>query len=175
MVANWFSAECAERKLRFLNRGVAGDKIRDLKNRWQKDCLNLQPDVVSILIGINDTVGVHFWKSPTLTKSFEEDYRTILEHTHDVLGAKIVLLTPFMVYLTKQQLIHKIILKPKIDVVKKMSKEFGTFLVPLDTIFEEANEEREPACWSVDGIHPTAMGHRLIAQSWIKTAKGILT
>ncbi|MGD0645182.1 MAG: SGNH/GDSL hydrolase family protein [Candidatus Bathyarchaeia archaeon] len=175
MAANWFSAEYPEKKIRFLNRGVAGDKIRDMKNRWKKDCLNLEPDVVSILIGINDTVGGHFWKSPTSTKSFEEDYRTLLEQTHDILGAKIVLLTPFMVYLTKRQLIYKIILKQKIDVVKKMSKEFETHLVPLDKIFEAATRKGEPIHWSADGIHPTAMGHSLIAQSWLKTTSGILT
>jgi lysophospholipase L1-like esterase len=175
MVANWFSADNTEKKVRFLNRGVAADKIKDLKNRWQKDCLNLEPDIVSILIGINDIVGGHFWKSPTSKKSFEEDYRTILEQTRDIVGAKIVLLTPFMVYRTKPQLVYKIILKQKIDVVKKLSKEFKTLLVPLDRIFEEATRKREPTYWSADGIHPTAMGHSLIAQSWLKSISGSLT
>jgi acyl-CoA thioesterase I len=169
MAANWFFAENPEKKVRFLNCGVAVDKIRDLKNRWQKDCLNLKPDLVSILIGINDIVGGHFWKSPTSTKSFEEDYRTVLEQTRDVLGAKIVLLTPFMVYLTKPQIIYKIILNQKIDVVKKLSKEFKTLLVPLNKIFYEASKTRELTYWSEDGIHPTEMGHSLIAQSWLKT------
>ena len=175
MVANWFSNEHPEKKVRYLNRGVAGDKIRDLKNRWQRDCLNLKPDVVSILIGINDIVGEYFWKSPTSTKSFEDDYRIILEQTHDILVAKIILVTPFMVYLTKQQQVYKIILKQKIDVVKKLSKEFKTLLVPLDRIFEEASANRESTYWSADGIHPTLMGHSLIAQSWITTAGGSLT
>jgi acyl-CoA thioesterase-1 len=172
MVANYFAAEHVEKKIRFLNRGVAADKIKDLKNRWQKDCLKLEPDIVSILVGINDVIGSHFWKSPTSTKSFEENYRTILEQTHDVLGAKIVLLTPFMIYMTKQQLIHKIILNQKTDVVKKLSKEFKTLLVPLDRIFEEATRRRRPTYWSEDGIHPTAAGHSLIAESWIKSVTG---
>jgi len=175
MVANLFSAEYAEKKIRFLNRGVACDKLRDLKKRWQRDCLDLEPDVVSILIGINDTVGKYFWKSPTSTKSFEEDYRTILEQTHDILGAKIILLTPFMVYVAKRQLIYKIILKQKIDVVKKLSKEFKTLLVPLDKVFEEATAKRESTYWSADGVHPTVMGHSLIAQCWLKTTSGSLT
>lgn len=100
MVANWFSAKQNEKKVKFLNRGVGADRIKDLKNRWQKDCLDLKPEIVSILMGINDTVGKHFWKSRTTTKSFEADYRTILEQMHDLLGAKIILLTPFMVYMT---------------------------------------------------------------------------
>jgi len=175
MVASWFSNEYAGKTVRFLNRGINGNRIRDLKNRWRKDCLKLEPDVVSILIGINDVVGGYFWKRPTSTKSFEEDYRNVLEQTRDILGAKIVLLTPFIVYRTKPQLVYKIILKQKIDVVKKLSKEFKTFLVPLDRVFEEATRKKEPTYWSLDGIHPTAMGHSLIAQSWIKTASGCLT
>jgi lysophospholipase L1-like esterase len=92
-----------------------------------------------------------------------------------VLGAKIVLLTPFMVYLTNQQLIFKIILYQKINVVKKLSKEFKTILVPLDRIFWEAGRKREPTYWSLDGIHPTATGHSLIAETWLTTTSGILT
>jgi lysophospholipase L1-like esterase len=172
MVANYFATEFAEKKVRFLNRGVAADKIKDLKNRWQKDCLNLEPDIVSILVGINDVAGGHFWKSPTSTKSFEIDYRAILEQTQDVLNAKIVLLTPFMVFRTKQQLIYKIILNQKIDAIKKLSKEFKALLVPLDRIFEEATRGRKPTYYSEDGIHPTTAGHSLIAESWIKSVNG---
>ena len=65
MVANWFFNEHGERKVRFLNRGVAVDKIKDLKIRWQRDCLKLEPDGVSILSGINDVVGEYFLRSPT--------------------------------------------------------------------------------------------------------------
>ena len=175
MAANQFSSEHAEKIVRFLNRGVACDKIEDLKNRWQKDCLDLKPNLVSILVGINDTVGKHFWERPTSTKNFERDYRTLLEQTHDTLGAKIVLLTPFMVFMTKPQRIYGIDLKRKIDVVKQLSKEFGTLLIPLDRIFEEATRNREPSFWSTDGIHPTKMGHSLIAQSWLKSMRGSLT
>jgi lysophospholipase L1-like esterase len=174
MVANRFSTEYAGKRVRFLNRGVGGDRVRDLKNRWQKDCLNLEPEIVSILIGINDTVGKYFWNKPTSTKSFEEDYRIILEQTHDILGAKIVLLTPFIVYMTKLQLINKIVLKQKIGAVKKLSKEFQTLLIPLDRIFDEATRKRAATYWSTDGIHPTQMGHSLIAQSWLKSVSAIL-
>jgi lysophospholipase L1-like esterase len=172
MVANYFATEFAEKKVRFLNRGVAADKIRDLKNRWQKDCIDLEPDIVSILVGINDVVGGHFWKSPTSTKSFEEDYRAILEQTQDVSKAKIVLVNPFMVFMTKQQVIYKIILNQKIDVVKKLSEEFKTLLVPLDKIFDEATRGKKPTYYSEDGIHPTTTGHSLIAESWIKSVNG---
>jgi acyl-CoA thioesterase I len=157
-----------KKQIRFLNTAVAADKINDLKNRWQKDCLNLEPDVVSILVGINDVIGGHFWKSPTTIKSFEEDYRFILEQTHDIIGAKIILLNPFIIYRTKQQCVYKILLDRKINVISKLSKEFNTVLIPLDRIFDEASKHKDPTLWSEDGRHPTAIGHTLIAQSWIK-------
>jgi lysophospholipase L1-like esterase len=73
MASMWFSAKYPERKVTFLNRGVSGNRVRDLKNRWQKDCLNLKPNVVSILIGVNDTLGRYFWNSPTSMEEFEND------------------------------------------------------------------------------------------------------
>ena len=173
MVASWFYKHF-DGNVQCLNRGVGGDKVRDLKDRWRKDCLDLKPDVVSILVGINDTVGRCFWNKPTSTRSFEADYRSLLEQTCDVLGTKIVLLTPFMVNVTKLQFKYRVALRQKIGVVEELSREFGTFLIPLDRVFEEAARERKPRYLSKDGIHPTALGHSLIAQSWLKSAKGIL-
>jgi lysophospholipase L1-like esterase len=172
MTAAWFLARHAERKVRFLNRGVSGNGIEDLKNRWQKDCLKLRPNVVSVLIGINDTLGRYFWNSPTSIEDFEENYRQILEQTRDPLRANsvraIVLIEPFIVGIAKQQLNMREDLNPKIEVVRKLSKEFMTRLVPLDGIFKEAIKKREPSFWSQDGIHPTLAGHALIAQSWLE-------
>jgi len=70
---------------------------------------------------------------------------------------------------------HRADLKQKIGAIKKLSKEFGALLVPLDRIFEEATRKGTQTCWSTDGIHPTLVGHSLIAQSWLKSASGILT
>jgi acyl-CoA thioesterase I len=174
MIAKRFSTENNGKKVRFLNRGIGGDRVKDLKKRWEKDCLNVEPDIVSILVGINDSIGRHFWSKPTSTKSFEEDYRILLQQTCDILGAKIVLLSPFMVYMTKLHFIHEAILKQKINVVNKLSREFGTLLVPLDRIFEVATRKKPPTYWSIDGIHPTSIGHSLIAESWLKSMSEIL-
>lgn len=158
------------KKLQFLNRGIGGNKIRDLKYRWKSDCLDLEPNVVSILIGINDVVGRYLWSKPTATRSFEEDYRTILEQASDVLGAKLVLMNPFIICKTKTQKIQKNLLKEKINVIELLSKEFNASLIPLDKIFEEETKILAPTLLSTDGIHPTQIGHTLIAQSWLKMA-----
>src|SRR4030042_7163758 len=80
MVAERFSAVHPEVGAVFLNRGVSGDRIRDLRSRWQEDCLSLKPDVVSILVGINDVVGA-FWGESASLESFEADYASILDLT----------------------------------------------------------------------------------------------
>lgn len=168
MAGLWFSATHQEIEVKVLNRGIKGNGIKDLSNRWQKDALNLKPNVVSILIGINDTLGKFFWRSPVSIDDFENNYRLILKQTHENLNPKIVLMEPFLIASTKNQLQLREDLNPKIEVVRKLSQEFDTILIPLDKIFAEAAKKREPQFWSRDGVHPTPVGHALIAQSWLK-------
>lgn len=165
MTAAWLSALYPEHQLKFINRGVGGDGIRDLKNRWKKDCLDLKPNLVSILVGVNDVT----WKD-TSTESFQADYANILEQTRK-LKCQIVLLEPFLVSshgnfrdLTQD-------LNKKIEVVRKLAQEFETTLIPLNDIFSKASLKRTASFWSFDGAHPTLAGHALISQSWIKSLK----
>ncbi len=168
MASTWVSAKYPEKKLTFLNRGVSGNRVRDLRNRWQKDCLDLKPNVVSILIGVNDTLGRFFWNSPTSMAEFENDYRVILQQT-SALGAKIVLLEPFMLSVAENPFGLREDLENRVEITRKLSQEFGTYLVPLKKVFEDAEKIREPSFWSADGVHPTLVGHALIAQNWLKT------
>jgi acyl-CoA thioesterase-1 len=96
ITAAWLSALHPEYHLKFINRGVSGNRVRDLRHRWKKDCLDIRPNLVSILVGAND-LGLPFWKSSTSTESFQADYTTILEQTRQ-LNCQIVLLEPFLVY-----------------------------------------------------------------------------
>lgn len=169
MASTWFSAKYPKRKVTFLNRGVSGNRVRDLRNRWQKGCLDLKPNVVSIMIGVNDTMGRYFWNNPTSMEDFENDYRIILQQTHDFLSARIVLLEPFMLSVAKNQFEAGRDLENRVEITRKLSKEFGTYLVPLCRVFEDAERIREQSFWSTDGIHPNLVGHALIAQNWLKT------
>ena len=167
MVAERFLAKHPEVNVRFLNRGISGDRVRDLRKRWEKDCLSLRPDVVSILIGVNDTLGTFFWGEPTSIESFEEDFVSILNLTRKNLDAQIVLLEPFLLSLSKEQIVLRQDIDARIKVVRKLAKEFKTDLVQLDLIFSEAAKVKTPEFWSMDGVHPTPAGHGLIAESWL--------
>ena len=173
MVAERFSKKYPQVDVRFLNRGKSGNRIKDLRRRWKKDCLNLKPEIVSILIGINDTLGAFFWRKSTSLESFEIDFLNILDSTRKNLDAQIVLLEPFFLPLSKGQMILRHDVDAKIKVVRKLSEEFKTDLVQLDLIFSEAANKKGAEFWAMDGVHPTAAGHALIAESWLSQVESI--
>ncbi len=96
LVAAWFSALFPEKRVRFLNRGISGDSTFDLVKRWQRDCLELRPEWVSILVGINDTWRRYDSRKVTGVEEFEENYRKLLEPVKNKLGARLIMLEPFV-------------------------------------------------------------------------------
>ena len=173
MAAAWFSALNAEKGVTFLNRGISGNTVVDLKGRWQQDCIDLRPDWVSVMIGINDTWRRYDSVDPTSTESYEEDYRHILGRVRAELGAKLVLLEPFVLPTPPDREAWREDLDPRIHVVRKLAVEFGALLVPLDGVFAQAACKREAAFWAGDGVHPSAAGHALIAQAWLRAMGAI--
>ncbi|MFE9692130.1 SGNH/GDSL hydrolase family protein [Micromonospora sp. NPDC005806] len=167
MAGAWFTARHPGHRATFLNRGVSGDRVRDLRARWEQDCLALAPQVVSVLIGINDTWQRYTRDDPTNAADFARDYRHILEGTHR-LGARLVLVEPFLVPLDDEQRGWRADLDPKVEVVRKLAAEFDATLVAVDDLFQAA--EVDDRVWTRDGVHPTPFGHALIAQAWLRAA-----
>jgi len=144
---------------KIINRGISGDGIRDLQLRWNTDCIDLRPDILSILIGVNDTLS-------TPAGQFEEEYRMLMKRTTRALNSKIILCEPFL--LLENNDAYRDDLNPKIEIVHKLSEEFCTLLLPIDKIFRESCSLHPPEYWAPDGVHPTPAGHALIAKSWIE-------
>ncbi|HOB21828.1 MAG: SGNH/GDSL hydrolase family protein [Firmicutes bacterium] len=167
-VASWLSAAHPQKRLRFLNRGISGNRVRDLKARWQEDCLDLKPDFLTIMIGINDTWRRYDRNDPTSAEKFEEDYRFILSQTREHTQAEIILLEPFVLPHPQDRISWREDLDPKIHVVRKLAREFKTRLIPTDGLFASAAAFREPEFWAPDGVHPSPAGHALIARAVIK-------
>jgi lysophospholipase L1-like esterase len=159
-----------ELDLEFINRGISGNRVKDLKERWDKDCVELKPDVVSIMIGINDT-----WRrydaanDPTSTGIYKSDYRSILKKTKDS-GAEIIMLEPFVLPFPEDRKRWREDLDPKIAATRELAAEFADAYVPLDGIFATAAIRKEPSYWAADGVHPTLYGHMLIAEAWLDHA-----
>ncbi len=168
MAAAGFAAHCPERQVQFLNRGVNGNRVHDLRARWEEDCLALQPDWLSLLIGINDTWRRYDRNDPTPVGAFVADYRAILEAA-TAQGIRLIMCEPFLLPVTPAQMAWREDLDPKIGAIRQLAQEYRVRFIPLDGLFAQAATQRRPDFWTPDGVHPSAAGHALIAQAWLKT------
>ncbi len=168
LISSWLSAARPEMEWRFENRGVGGNRVDDLLARWEEDCLALRPDVVSILIGINDTWRRYDRDNPRSAEEFERLYRQLLERTRDNATQRIVLMEPFNLPHPADRARWREDLDPKIHVVRQLAREFGAILVPLDGLFAQASAARPCEFWLPDGVHPSPAGHALIAREWMR-------
>ena len=171
MAASLVQARHPELGLRFLNRGISGNRAADLAGRWQQDCLGLRPDWVSILLGVNDCWRRYDANDPTPPATFEEHYRDILTRSRKQ-GIGIILCEPFLLPCPADREAWREDLDPKIHVVRKLAREFGAHFVPFDGLFASRSSIQPPEFWAADGVHPSLPGHALMADAWIRTAFG---
>ncbi|WEG13148.1 SGNH/GDSL hydrolase family protein [Pullulanibacillus sp. KACC 23026] len=165
IAASLLAASDTDTSYTFYNRGISGNRVKDLRARWEEDCIALKPDVVSILIGINDCWRRYDQNDPTSTEQFESGYRELLEHTKQT-GAEILLLEPFVLPYPVDREAWREDLDPKIQVVRKLAREFQAPLVPLDGLFASKLYDKPAPFWAEDGVHPTYAGHAIIAKAW---------
>ena len=150
-----------------VNRGVGGDRVRDLAARWEKDALAVAPTLISVMVGVNDTWRRYDDNDPTSAERFEADYRDILSRLPGRDEMALVLMEPFLLPVTPAKAKWRDDLDPKIAVVRALAAEFGAVLVPTD---EYLNGLDLPAAEiTADGVHPTELGHQLIARLWLDT------
>ncbi len=163
-------------KWNFFNRGISGNRVVDLYARWKVDCLNLKPDVVSILIGVNDTWHEFGNQNGVEVPRYERFYREILQWTKDVLpDVKFILMDPFVAPavpgMEKPEFVPEV--TERIAVVEKLAEEFNAIHIPLQDIFNDAFKLAPQEYWTADGVHPSPAGHQLIADNWLKAAKDL--
>lgn len=164
-----------EKKFRFANRALSGDRIVDLYRRNEVDLFPLKPDILSILIGINDARVNRGGALPERIKKYETVYRLLLDEVKEQLpDCKIVLMEPFVCNagpLKEEYPIWRECLGRYGQIVRQLAKEYDTIFVPLQEAFDKRCEQCEPEHWSWDGLHPTENGHGLIAMEWLKAMK----
>jgi lysophospholipase L1-like esterase len=155
---------------RVVNVGINGNRVVDLRDRWQVDVVDLNPDILSVYIGINDTWRRYDSNDPTSAAAFEADYRNILEQTMEHLAPKLVLVEPFVAPVTEEQDTWHEDLDEKRAVVARLAVEFGAAFVPLQSLLAAAAQEHGAPAIAQDGVHPTPLGHKLIADAWLEAA-----
>jgi lysophospholipase L1-like esterase len=166
----WY--DLPEKGYHFFNRGISGNKVTDLAQRWQDDTIAIKPDLLSILVGVNDVNAAISGDKNFTVASYEKDYRALLIQTQKQLPAtQIVICEPFILPVGRvkdnwdkwQQEITG-----RQQVAKKLADEFGLIYVPLQDTFNQALKKAPADYWIWDGIHPMPGGHELMALEWIK-------
>jgi lysophospholipase L1-like esterase len=171
LAANLLTALYPEVSVKFLNRGISGNRVIDLKERWKEDCLDLKPTWLSVMIGINDCWRRYDGNDLTSPENFEKNYRDILKRSRESLNARLILMEPFVLPFPEDRKAWREDLDPKIEVVRGLAEEFGALLVPLDGVMNDAASHRDPSFWAGDGVHPSPAGHALIAAEWLKAVE----
>ena len=163
--------ESPERSLNFLNRGVGGDWVSDLAARWQDDAIALHPALLSILVGVNDTLSAR--KAPETVEEFESVYDHLIAQTIAALpSTRIVLGEPFVLPVGKHLDTYakdRAEIEKRQQAVARLAAKYHLPLIHYQKAFDEACKKAPADHWSWDGIHPTYAGHGLMAREWLKT------
>ncbi|MMZ61043.1 GDSL-like Lipase/Acylhydrolase [compost metagenome] len=180
MIAGELGHIHAEQQPTFLNRGISGNRVSDLYARWNEDAISLKPDVISILIGVNDAWRIVSEEPSGATDRFERAYLHLLTETREVMPeVKLVLCEPFILKTgataARWEQWTELIAGYR-KTLRELAERFDAVYVPLQDVFDAAEQRREAAYWLWDGVHPTAAGHHLIAQRWLEVVNksGIL-
>ena len=160
-----------DKNLQIYNKGISGNKVYQLAERWDTDCLALKPNVLSIHIGVND-----FWHTLTngytgTIETYVTDYHTLLDRTKKALpDIKLVICEPFAV-----KGVRAVDDKwyPTFDLFRKAAKniaaEYNAAFVPYQSAFDEALKVAPGAYWTLDGVHPSIAGEALMAKTWMES------
>ena len=152
----------------FVNLGISGNRTEHLVERMEADFMEIQPDIVSILIGVNDVWHHYaFEYVETTDEQFESNYRTLLDAIKSRTNARILMIQPFLLETVdpaKQVLCEELARKQAI--VKRLADEYADAYLPLDEVLHSLTEE-EPAYYAADGVHPTPDGACCIGEAYL--------
>lgn len=160
-------------RLKIYNRGISGNKVPQLQERWEEDCLALQPNVLSILIGINDYWHKRGGNYEGNAQTFKSQFQKLLEDTlKELPEVKLIIGEPFVVKDVKHVTDDWF---PEVEeyqkAVREIASEFNALLLPYQKIFDEACKVADGAYWTSDGVHPTLAGAELMSEAWLQFMK----
>lgn len=169
MAASRLLAERPAERLQIHNRGIGGSQVIHLAERWQRDCLDLEPTLLSILIGVNDTWRGFDGGVPVPVDRYRQVYHQLLADAREAMPSlKLVLCEPFVVkcgVVTDAWLPE---ITERQQVVRDLAAEFGARVVAFQAAFDAACEQASPCYWAFDGVHPTPAGFALMARTWLE-------
>ncbi len=168
--ANRLFAAYPDLELRIVNAGISGDTVKGMRGRWERDCISHQPDILSVLIGINDLwtqhAGAEYLPYAVYPGEYELTYRQLLSQATERCECKIVLLEPFMFCDDPRNEMFAG-LRVYIETVHRLGDEFDAVVVPLQERIDERIKTVAAAKWSDDMVHPHEWAHAWIAEQWL--------
>lgn len=167
MAASKLLRDHAGRDLRIYNRGISGNKVYQLADRWNDDCLELKPDVLSILIGVNDFWHMINGKYEGTLETYRNDFTALLERTKEQLpDVKLIIGEPFAVAGVKAV---DATWFPRFteyqQAARDIANKFNAAFIPYQQIFDKASKSVAPSYWTSDGVHPSLAGAELMAEA----------
>lgn len=173
MFIEMVTAKYPERNIRYINRGIGGDKTVGLRDRWEDDVVRHQPNWVSILIGINDLHSYLLNSQPYVPVDvYRQAYNDILNMTREKTDANIVLLDPFYISIagSGQSFRTKVLetLPEYIAVVREMAAKYETLHVPMHDIYQEQLKYRDAETFCPEPVHPNHTGHIVMANALLE-------
>lgn len=158
----------------FMNLGISGNQTISLVERLQSDFLSIKPDLVSILIGINDVWHHADDKSWVPHEVFEERYRTVLTALKEQTNAKIVILEPFL-FPVEDKLFFREDLDPKIQIIRKLAREFADVYIPTDGLLAAEIVGNDIKPYSEDGVHLAEYGSKVVGRIYADAVKELIS
>jgi len=170
LIASGLLRDHAEKKLNVLNRGISGNKVPDLAARWQAECIDLKPNVLSILIGVNDIWHMLNGRYEGTVKTYASGYQALLEDTMAKLpDTRIVICEPFVLRCGAVGDKWFPEFTNRLEAARRVAADLSLQRVAFQEMFDEAIQVAPPEYWAGDGVHPTLAGHALMAETWRKT------
>lgn len=162
-------------KYKFYSRGISGNRVIDVYARIKEDIINLKPDVMSILIGVNDVWHEINYKNGVDAEKYFKIYSMLIEEVlKELPDIKIIILEPFLLKAsaTEENWDHfRGEVEKRAAKAKEIAEKYNLTFISLQDKFDEAAKTAPPSYWLIDGVHPTTAGHELIKREWIKAFK----
>ena len=163
---------------KFINKGIGGSRIVDLYARIKMDFINLKPDCISILIGVNDVWHEIDWQNGVDADKFEKIYCMLIEEIKEALPeVKLMIMEPFCLRGKGTENtetdpnrwnVFSTEVKKRAQKAKAVAEKYSLTFIPLQEKFDKACDKAEERAWIADGVHPTIMGHELIKNAWLE-------
>lgn len=162
----------------FQNRGISGNRIVDVYARIKSDIINLSPDYMSILIGVNDVWHEISYQNGIDAEKYQKIYCMMLDEIYEALpDIKIMILEPFVLEgsatcsteeMPDKWNVFNLEVKKRAEMARSVAQKYNIPFIPLQEKFDSVSEKTENSYWLADGVHPTTAGHELIKREWIK-------